>query len=160
METVYAELAQRFERIRSGLDVGFGDEDVTNALRALRGGVWLSTGADKAFPYEDSQFEVVVVNGAAVSRDVVREVHRVLRPAGALVFSVPARTRDGKGYDLPAVYRLVREGFDILSVKRSPRWSFSRRPRTLTLFARKKTWRARVDFPGGVFAPFTSVEGR
>lgn len=161
IEPILSEIALRCERIRSGLDVGFCDEDVTNVLRDFRGGVWMSVDAREQFPYEDSQFEVVVVNGAVVSRTIVREAHRVLRPEGCMFFTVSERRgSSGEGYTLPEVYRLVREGFDILSVRRPRWWFFSRKPRTLTLCARKKAWREHKGFLRDGSLPFTPFRER
>ncbi len=141
LETILHEMAVRYPRIRCGLDVGFEDEDITNALRELRGGVWMSINARTEFPFEDEQFEVVVMNGAVVSRAIVREANRVLRPEGCLFFTVPERTRRQAGYTLPELYRVIREGFDIVSVKRPKWWFFKSRGRTMTVCARKKAWR-------------------
>jgi len=156
---ILSEIAGRYRRVRSGLDVGFGDEDVTNALRNLRGGVWMSIGARKAFPFEDGQFEVVVMAGGEVNRESVREANRVLKPEGCLFFSVAERTRRQPGYTIPEVYRMIREGFDILSVRR-PGWWFFRRVRMLTVCARKKAWREHKGFLRGGALPFTPFRKR
>ena len=160
IEPILSEMAIRCARIRSGLDVGFGDEDVSNTLRNFRGGVWMSVDAREQFPYEDSQFEVVVMNGAVVRRELVRESHRVLRPEGCMFFTVPERHGSCEGYSLPEVYRLIREGFDILSVRRPRWWFFSRKPRTLTVCARKKAWREHKSFIREGSLPFTPFRSR
>lgn len=160
LDAILSEIAGRYKRIRSGLDVGFDDEDVTNALRELRGGIWMSIGGRKAFPFEDSQFEVVVMEGADVNRESVREANRVLRPEGCLFFSVPERTRKQEGYTLPEVYRMIREGFDILSVRRPRWWFFRRRGRTLTVCARKKAWHEHKGFIREGSLPFTPFRKR
>lgn len=137
---ILSEITGRFRRIRSGLAVGFADAAVADALRGLRGGVWLTDPGTGALPFEDEQFEVVVMDGAAVSRESVREANRVLRPEGSLYFAVPERTGAQEGYTQPEVYRMIREGFDILSVRRPRWWFLRRRGRTLTVCARKKAW--------------------
>ena len=161
LDAILAEIAARYKRVRSGLDVGFGDEDVTNALRALRGGVWMSIGGGRDFPFEDCQFEVVVMESACVSREGVREANRVLRPEGCLFFTVPERTGNNPaGCTLPEVYRMIREGFDIVSVRRPRWWFFRRRGRTLTVCARKKAWREHRGFIRGTSLPFTPFRKR
>lgn len=140
IDALLSEIAARYDRVRSGLDVGFDDEDVSRTLREFRGGVWMSIDDRSEFPFEDAQFEIVVMNGAIVSREKVREANRVLRPDGCLFFTVPEKTRKQAGYTPPEIYRLVREGFDILSVNRPPWWRFGTRGRTLTVCARKKAW--------------------
>ncbi len=152
-----AVIAAHFPRVRTGLDVGFGDEAATNLLRETCGGLWLSIGMSAAFPYEDAQFDVVVLNGAALTREAVRETNRALKPGGCAFFTVDEKTRKQEGYTLPSVYRLVREGFDIIAVKRPKWWYFGRRGRTLTVCLRKKAWRECKTFvrSGGLtFTPF------
>ena len=160
LDPILHAIAARFERVRCGLDVGYGDEDVSRALRELRGGVWMSIDARTDFPFEDQQFEVVVMNGACVSRAVVREANRVLRPDGCLFFAVPERTRAQDGFTLPEIYRTIREGFDILSVRRPKWWFFRRTGRTLTVCARKKAWREHKGFIREGSLPFTPFRKR
>jgi len=94
-------------------------------------------------PFEDSQFEVVVLNGCHLGAAVVREAHRVLLPGGHLHFSVLAKVRGQEGQTLPEIYSCVREGFDIVSLVR-PRgwWPFGSKPRMFTVCARRKNWRS------------------
>ncbi|MBO7482934.1 MAG: methyltransferase domain-containing protein [Kiritimatiellae bacterium] len=157
LEPILHEIAARYGRVRCGLDVGFGDEDVSRTLRDFRGGVWMSIDARAEFPFEDEQFEIVVMNGEVVSREVVREANRVLRPEGCLLFTVAERTGSQEGFTLPALYRTIREGFDILAVRRPKWWFFRRTGRTLTVCARKKAWREHKGLirEGGLpFTPF------
>lgn len=147
-------IASRYERVRSGLDVGFGDEEVSRALHESRGGVWRTIGDEAEFPFEDAQFEVVVMDGAKVTRGSVREANRVLRPDGCLFFTVPERTRRQQGLTPQEVYRLIREGFSILSVDRPAWWKFGRGGRTLTVCARKKAWREHKSLFHGGAAPY------
>ena len=154
-------MAVRYKRIRCGLDVGFGDEDVSNTLREFRGGVWMSIDARQSFPFEDEQFEVVVMNGAVVTREIVREANRVLRPEGCLFFTVQERTGNNQtGLRIPEIYRMIREGFDILAVRRPKWWFFRRRSRTLTVCARKKAWREHKSFIREGSLPFTPFRSR
>ena len=160
LDPILNEIAARYSRIRCGLDVGFGDEDVSQTLREFRGGVWMSIGVRNEFPFENEQFEVVVMNGSVVSRGVVREANRVLKPDGCLFFSVPERTGSQPGFTMPELYRMVREGFDILSVRRPKWWFFRRRGRTLTVCARKKAWREHKGFLRDGALPFTPFRKR
>ncbi|MBQ6914370.1 MAG: hypothetical protein IJQ65_01515, partial [Kiritimatiellae bacterium] len=97
------------------------------------------------FPYEDSQFEVVMMDGSCVNSKTVREAHRVLRPAGRLMFIVKERTSTQTGLTLPDVYKIVREGFNIVEVERSPWWLFGLRGRTIAICAQKKNWRSATN---------------
>lgn len=133
-------IAGRYERVRCGLDVGFDDAETSRLLREVRGGVWESIGREREFPFEDCQFEVVVMEGAMVSREAIREANRVLRPDGCLFFSVPEKTRKQQGFTPPEIYRIVREGFNILAVNGSAWWTFGFGPRMLTVCAQKKAW--------------------
>ena len=128
--------------VRTSLDVGFDGAELPARFARLRGREWRSIGAMQDFPFEDEQFDVVVLAASAVSGRAVRESHRVLRPEGRLFFTVPAKTGSCEGYSLPNVYSLVRDGFNIVDVER-PRWRlFGRRERTLTICAQKKNWRS------------------
>jgi SAM-dependent methyltransferase len=131
----------KFSRIRTGLVVGTGGDEVLSRLKDLRGGQWRRVAASDELPFEDGQFEVVVMDGAAVSNVSVKEAHRVMRPDGCLFFTVDERTGKQDGYELSDIYRIVRDGFGILDVKRPAWWYFGRRGRTLTVCARKKNWR-------------------
>ena len=154
---LFAVIASQYTCVRTGLDVGFGDEEVTNLLREAFRGLWLSIGARDTFPYEDAQFEVVVLNGENLTREEIREANRVLKPKGCAFFTVNEKTRKQEGYTLPGVYRMVREGFDIIAIKRPKWWHFGRRGRTITVCLRKKAWRACKSFvrpTGPTFTPF------
>lgn len=127
--------------VRTSLEVGFPGESLPARFAPLRGRVWRATDRATALPFEDAQFEVVLMDGAAVSRAAVKEAHRVLKPDGRLYFAVPERTRQQAGFTLPEVYSLVRDGFHIVEVERPSRWRFWRRERTLTICAKKKNWK-------------------
>ena len=127
--------------VRTSLEVGFPGEALPARFAPLRGRVWRATDRATALPYEDAQFEVVLMDGAAVSRAAVKEAHRVLKPDGRLYFAVPEKTRQQAGFTLPEVYSLVRDGFHIVEVERPSRWCFWRQERTLTICAKKKNWK-------------------
>lgn len=157
VESILPELLHRHARVRSALMVGFPNNDALEKLRESRPGVWMSADMVNELPFEDTQFEVVIVATAAVSREVVREVNRVLVSGGSMFFTVNEKTRSQEGYTAPEVYRLVREGFDILSVRRPPWWVFGKRGHTLTVCARKKAWREHKGFRRDgtyLFTPF------
>ena len=128
--------------IRTSLEVGFPENGMPEAFLHYRGKVTRTIEDLAEFPYEDSQFEVVLMDGAAVSAARVREAHRVLKPNGRLFFVVPEKVKaQDEGYTLPEIYSLVRCGFNIIDVVRPHWWTFGRRGRTLTICAQKKTWK-------------------
>lgn len=122
--------------------VGFKSEDLPDHLARFRGRDHRAIPASADFPYEDAQFEVVIIDSQAVSRETVREAHRVLKPDGRLCFVVPEKTRKQAGFTLPQIYSLVRDGFNITELERTPWWHFRARVRTLFITARKKAWKA------------------
>ena len=132
-------------RIRASLEVGFPEGALPEALAALRGQQTRAIGNLSEFPYENAQFDVVLMDGGAVSPGAVREAHRVLKPAGRLYFTVPERTKGQDGYTLPEVYSIVREGFDITDVSRPAWWLFGLRGKTISICATKKAWKAVVN---------------
>ena len=79
--------------IRTSLEVGFPENGVPEAFFRYRGKVMRTIEAVTEFPFEDAQFEVVLMDGAAVSAARVREAHRVLRPDGRLFFVVRRKSR-------------------------------------------------------------------
>ena len=160
VDGVVRELSARFSRVRSGLDVGFCDEAVTEQFRRVRGGVWMSVAAEAEFPFDDAQFDVVVMNGALMSQALAREANRVLRPDGCLFFTVAEKTRKQQGFSPAEIYKMVREGFDILVLKRPKWWSFGLLGRTITVCARKKAWREHKDFIREGTLPFTPFRSR
>ena len=126
---------------RTSLEVGFPDGALPEAFADLRGQQTRAIGSLPEFPYENGQFDVVLMDGAAVSLASVREAHRVLKPEGRLFFTVPEKTNGQDGFTLPDVYSIVRGGFNITEVSRPPWWFFGRRGRTLTICATKKNWK-------------------
>ena len=179
-----AELAARFTRVRAGADAGFGDASVSQALRAACPGVWMTVedgaaararvaaaldpktvlqlGAGGEMPFDDHQFEVVVLSAALISGDraradaVVRETHRILQGGGCLVFSVD-ESASGAGFSQRGVYDLLKEGFDVVGLKRPPWWKFGAAGCTLTVCARRKTWRRRSAPIVGEAMPVSSA---
>lgn len=128
--------------IRTSLEVGFPEGGFPKAFVGYRGRDTRSIAALPEFPYEDAQFNVVLMDGAAVAPRAIKEAHRVLRPEGYLFFIVPEKTGKQAGFTLPDIYKTVRYGFDIVDVERPPWWLFGCRGRTLTICARKKNWKA------------------
>ena len=128
--------------IRTSLEVGFPENGLPEAFLRYRGRETRAIGAVTEFPYEDAQFEVVLMDGAAVSAARVKEAHRVLRPEGRLFFVVPEKVKaQDEGYTLPEIYSMVRCGFNIVDVGRPHWWIFGCRRRTLTICAQKKNWK-------------------
>lgn len=154
-QAIQNEILTRFERIRSGVAIGFDASAALAAFAELRGGVWRCDADGLSLPYADSQFEVAVISSAQVRRDVIREVHRVLRPKGCLFFTVDEKTKRQDGFTEQEIYRVIRDGFDILSIRRPSWWFFGRRGRTFTVCARKKYWREHKGFVYDETLPFT-----
>ena len=128
--------------VRTSLEVGFPEGTLPEAFANLRGRQTRAIGNVAEFPYEDRQFDVVLMSGDVVSAKSVKEAHRVLRPEGRLFFTVDERTKSQAGFTLPDIYSIVRGGFNITGLTR-PRWCFLlRRRRTLTICATKKNWKS------------------
>ena len=140
------------KEVRTSLEVGFREGEALPARFAcLRGREWRAIGAMDEVPYEDAQFEVVMMDGAAVTRKRVKEAHRVLRPEGSLYFTVPEKTGKEPGYALPDIYAIVRDGFNIVGLERTRWWwRLARRRPTLTIHAQKKYWKSL----NGTFRPY------
>lgn len=132
----------RLREVRTSLEVGFPEGGAPASYAHLRGREFRAIGAVSDFPYEDAQFEVVLMDGAAVSAARVKEAHRVLRPEGRLYFTVPEKTKKQAGYTLPDIYAIVRYGFNIVEVVRPAWWFFGRRGRTISICAQKKNWKS------------------
>lgn len=143
--------------ILTSLEVGFSNDELPAKLAQYRGRATRRIPLAAEFPFEDAQFDVVMMDGAAVSRDSVREAHRVLKREGRLYFIVPEKTKKQSGWTIPDVYAVVRDGFNILQAERPAWWFFGRKPRTLTICAGKKNWREYKSFVRNrniVFSPF------
>lgn len=128
--------------IRTSLEVGFPEGELPERFVRYRGRETRAIPLLAEFPFEDSQFEVVMLDGAVVSRKSVKEAHRVLRPEGRLFFTVWERTSSQQGFTLPDIYSTVRDGFNIIDVERSPWWRFGYGGRTITICAQKKNWKS------------------
>jgi len=135
----------QLKEVRTSLEVGFPDGNLPERYLRYRGVANRSIGNVLEFPYEDAQFEVVLMDGSAVSRKTVKEAHRVLKPEGQLFFTVNEKTKTQDGFALPDIYSVVREGFNIVDVERPPWWFFGTRGRTISICARKKNWRAHTN---------------
>lgn len=155
-----ASVLSRFQRVRAGLVVGYSD-NTTAVLKSHREGVWIEIPLSREFPFDDSQFEVIVMHGSGVSRERVREANRILKPEGCLFFTVNERTGNATdGYTAPELYKMVREGFDIVELKRPKWWKFGRDGKTMTVCARKKAWREHKGFIREGCLPFTPFRSR
>jgi len=164
VEPILAGIAARCQRLRTGVDIGFSDAAVSARFRERFPALWMTLeregaafdaakaaldpgtvhrlGADGALPFDGNQFELAALNGAVVTQSLVREIHRVLKPAGLLFFSVEETVRCGPGNTLSKLYNtFLKSGYDIVSVMRPPWWHFGRDGHTLTVCARKKNWR-------------------
>ena len=149
--------AQR--KIKTGLDIGFTNAGVSQALRQS-GGYWMSVELTKAcqtlvasalgeetvllagenceLPFEDKQFDAVVVAHGALPADVsvasamIRECHRVLKAGGHFILTVEYRKNyglaaalnrqrvvsgAGERYSETDMFRLLKGGFDVLGFR-------------------------------------------
>jgi len=142
------------ENVRTSLEIGFGERGLPERYTRYRGRLCRAVPALNELPFEDAQFEVVILAGEAVSSARVREVHRVLKPNGRMFFTVPEKTGKQDGYTMPNIYAIVREGFNITEVERPAWWYFGRRGRTLSIVATKKVWKVyRGLATGGAYSP-------
>ena len=131
--------------VRTSLEVGFADGSLPERLLVFRGRESRALPDVPEFPYENAQFEVVLMAAGTVSRNSVREAHRVLKPEGRLFFIVPEKTKNRDGFTLPDIYSTVREGYNIIEVGRDPWWKFGRGSRMIFICAQKKNWRAHTN---------------
>lgn len=148
------------DEVKTSLEVGFPNAGLPERFVRYRGKANRAIPRMDEFPYEDAQFEVVLLEGAAVTLQSVREAHRVLRPKGRLFFTVPEKTRTQGGFSLPDIYSLIRDGFDIVDVERPAWWKFGRAGHTLTISARKKTWKAYKGLAHDHSLPFAPFRSR
>lgn len=148
------------EEVRTSLEVGFKGDLPPPAFAHLRGAAWRKIGPGDEFPFEDAQFEVVMLDGSCVSNASVKEAHRVLRPEGRLFFTVNEKTKKQPGYTMPDIYAIVREGFNITGVERPPWWKFGRDGYTITICAQKKAWKEYRSFVRDGSLPFSPFRPR
>ena len=127
--------------VRTSLEVGFPDGDLPVKYLPYRGRAYRSIGKVDSFPFEDAQFEAVMMDASAVSATTAREAHRVLRPCGRLYFTVPMPGKSNPGVTLADVYSMLRYGFNMIEVQETPWWKFWQRERFLGICAEKKNWR-------------------
>ncbi|MDD4017369.1 MAG: methyltransferase domain-containing protein [Kiritimatiellae bacterium] len=148
---------------RVGLDIGFTNAGVSRILRQ-EGGYWMSVeptpqrqalvaaalgdetvlcaGPDGELPFEDKQFDVVVMShgtlpGGAAARGAIRECHRVLKTGGHFILTVEYRKRFGVAaalnrqrvvsgaggrYNASEVFHLLKDGFDVLDFRHTCRF--------------------------------------
>lgn len=180
-----AELDARYARVRAGLDLGFANAQASQAFRSAHDGVWMTVERDAAsrastaelldpktvlqlgtngeLPFEDHQFEVALFSRSVLSGSperlvtLVREAHRVLQGGGCLIFTVEEAASDSRGWTARAVYELLRDGFDVVGLKRPPWWRFGTAGRTLTVCAGRKNWRNRGAPIVGATMPVSSA---
>lgn len=143
---------------QTGLDIGFTNAGVSRLLRLL-GGYWMTVeptpqrrslvavalgdetvlrvGAKGDLPFEDKQFDTVVLAhgvllGRAEAGQIVEECHRVLNTGGLFLLTVEhrklfgladilnrQRTVSGAGcsYTESEIFQLLKDGFDVLGVR-------------------------------------------
>lgn len=145
--------------VRSALDIGFTNAGVSQHLRQA-GGYWmtveptprrrdlvaaalgpdtvLSAGESGELPFEDKQFDVVVLaHGvlpleAEAAAAMIRECHRVIKAGGHFIMTVEYRKRYGLAaalnrqrvvsgaggrYSETEVFQLLKDGFDVLGFR-------------------------------------------
>jgi SAM-dependent methyltransferase len=149
--------------VRTGLDVGFTNAGVSRTLR-LVGGCWmtveptqqrrslvaaalgqetvLSLGKDGELPFEDKQFDAVVLAHGVLSDNfhagaIVKECHRVLKTGGIFLLTVAYRKPLGlaavlsgrrmafgaaESYTESDIFHLLKDGFDVLGFRFSCRF--------------------------------------
>lgn len=145
-------VSRHFERVRTGLDVGLSDSALIDELHSVRRGNWESIPATADMPYEDSQFDVVVLDESVVCPRAAREVNRILRSGGYLFFTISR-----EGVVLSDIYKILRGGFDITDVKRESWWTCHSFHGPVTVCARKKAWKEPKSLGAAISSPFLSV---
>ncbi len=149
LDAIMHQLGQFGVQNKSCIDVGFMNPQMSLALREL-GGYWYAVpraeadcecfantlgeeispvGPQNELPFEDKQFDIAVVASGMFTGEwehdvaTLREVHRVLRPTGFIVASVPCRKplglanlfmKDRSGYVDKQLFDLFKHGFDVL----------------------------------------------
>ncbi|MBP5511590.1 MAG: methyltransferase domain-containing protein [Kiritimatiellae bacterium] len=148
-------LSTQAAKVKVGLDIGFTNPSVSQQFRS-RGGYWMTveptperqriveevlggdtvlcTGADGTLPFEDRQFDALVLAYGTLparprSEDAIRECHRVLKTGGVFVLTVASRKRFGLAsflgggrraagesgwYTEKEIVDLLKPGFDVL----------------------------------------------
>ena len=150
-------------QVKTGLDIGFTNAGVSQLLRQA-GGYWMTVeptaqqrvlvaaalgqesvvcgGVDGELPFEDKQFDAVVMAhgvlpGGAAAGTMIRECHRVLKTGGLFLLTVEYRKRFGVAaalnrhqvvsgagvcYSESEVFQLLKDGFDVLGFRFSCRF--------------------------------------
>lgn len=185
MSAVLAEMDARLERVRVGVDIGFADATASRRFRELKGGVWMTVeegaaaqqrtssvldpktvlqiGRNGELPFEDNQFAVALLSQSIVSGDrarvaaLIRETHRILQGGGCLIFAVDEASSDVGDFTQRSVYELLRDGFDVVGLRRPPWWKFGFGDRVMTVCARRKNWRNRGKPIVGAAMPVSSA---
>jgi len=131
--------------VRAGLDIGFTNSWVSQTFRQT-GGYWmtvemtatrrgrvatalgddtvLTAGRNGELPFEDKQFDVVIVSCAMLTANpdtipaLLRECHRILKIGGHLIFTVSREKRHSE----EGLFHLLRDGFDVLDFRYSCRF--------------------------------------
>jgi SAM-dependent methyltransferase len=146
-----------------GLDIGFTNAGVSQILRHT-GGYWMSveptlkrqalvaaalgndtvlcSGEQGELPFEDKQFDVVVMAhgvlpGSAEAGSMVKECHRVLKTGGHFILTVEYRKRfglaaalnqqrvvsgAGGSYNEADIFQLLKDGFDVVGFRHTCRF--------------------------------------
>lgn len=128
--------------IRTSIEIGFAEGELPERYCRLRGVNWRAVDGKTELPYEDGQFQVAFMHERVLGRHQVKEAHRVLKKDGSLYFTVRERSKDGvAGFTLPEIYSMLRDGFNLVEIERTPFWRFWDRPRMMAICAQKKNWR-------------------
>ena len=131
----------RVERIVTSLEVGFGGM-LPPAFANLRGRAACEQPPTADFPYDDDQFDVVLLEGSLVGLPAIREAHRVLKPNGCLYFILSRKSGTQGGLSVERMYHsFLKHGFDIVSVDKPKWWTFGLGSRAVTVCVRKKSWK-------------------
>lgn len=152
-------VCNRDRKIRVGMSIGFADAGVNQLLSQL-GGYWVSVEFTKDFrdlvasalgddrvaalgingqiPFEDKQFDTIVVSSSSIFFDgftlpeIIKESHRILDTGGLFVITLPRRKSIGlarklgglrgrieneQAYTEKQIFELLKRGFDVLGVK-------------------------------------------
>ena len=163
IRTVLHFLNANSKTLHTGLDIGFTNAGVSRLLRLL-GGYWMTVeptqqrrslvavalgnetvlrvGAKGELPFEDKQFDTVVMahgvlHNRSEAETIVRECHRVLKTGGLFLFTVEYRklfrvaalfnrqrevSDSGRSYTETEVFHLLKDGFDVLGTRSSCRF--------------------------------------
>ena len=135
------------KEVRTSLEVGFASGDLPEKFLRYRGRATRSLEKCAEFPYEDAQFQVVMISPSVFSEESIREVHRVLRDEGWLIFEFCEKEMLSKGYkSVSDIFSIVKSGFNIVEIERSSWWQRLRGEGIVVVFAQKKRWRTAKVF--------------